>query len=107
MGHKKTLSPPYTNSVRAIPIIKVLRQNFMLPPAEGKDTECGQEELGGYWQGSSTFLRKELWFFVMTSLIWGDIYHRGSLVKSNGFKVKDFGVQVLLLIRAMGPKASH
>lgn len=54
-------------------------------------------------RGSSTFLRKELWFLVIISLIWG----AGSLVKSNGFKVKDFGVHVLLLIRAVGPEANH
>ena len=58
-------------------------------------------------QGSSMFLRKVLWFLVIISLIWGDIYNASSLVKSNGFKVKDFGLQVLLLIRAVGPEANH
>lgn len=63
-GHKKTLRAPDTGSVIAIPIVKVPKQNFMLPPAESKDTEYGQKRLGGgkEGQGSSTFLRKSFGF---------------------------------------------
>lgn len=50
-------------------------------------------------QGSSALLRKELWFFVITSLILGDVYNTDGLVKSKAFKVKGFRVQVLPLLK--------
>lgn len=64
-GHKKTLRAPDTGSVIAIPIVKVPKQNFMLPPAESKDTEYGQKRLGGgarRGKGAVHFLEKALVF---------------------------------------------
>lgn len=85
-SHENPQYLPDTTSVTEEPTVKVPEKHLTVPPAQGNEAECGQRSEGvTEGQGSSAFLRKELWFFVITSLILGDVYNTDRLVKSKAF----------------------